>query len=237
MNRRNLFSAAGGLGLGLAPRLVVGGEARQESVTPILLVRGETPLRQAPALAWRVVRDVAEPSPDAAFERRALGFAVATAPFTSLLLTDEATGTAVRLAPGEAAFVREGTMQRRESLAADAESYLRIGLVSADAASDAGGDRLLFAGEAFIVPGGETTLGLYRVALETGDTLALPAVDETLVMVEQGDVALVDTASGACETLHAIVASDTIYAIRTVAPASTLIGARAATSVLLATIA
>ncbi|MFN8591232.1 MAG: hypothetical protein U0031_07170 [Thermomicrobiales bacterium] len=222
-----------GLTLARAPAAAVA--TNEASANAVLLVRGETEM-SAGTLAWRVVRDVAEPGQNAPFERRALGFAIASAPFTSLLLTDEATGSASRLAPGEASFVREGTMQRRETLAGGAQAYLRIGLVTADAATDAGGDRLLFPGPAFTVPSGETTLALYRVNLEPGDMVPLPAtLGETLVLVEQGDIELVN-GTGTHETLRTIISSDTFYAIRSAAPGSTLIGARAATSVLFATI-
>jgi hypothetical protein len=186
-------------------------------------------------MAWRVVSDVAEVGLAAAFERRALGFAVATNPFTALLLTDEATGSAFRLAPGAAAFVRDGTMQRRESLANSPESYLRIGLVEPAAATDAGGDRLRLAGPAFPTPSGPTTLSLLRIALGPGESFALsPAAGatETLLLVEQGEIELEPGASSPRARLQTVVGSDTAYAIRSVAGTATLHGQVEGTRVL-----
>jgi hypothetical protein len=212
--------------------------ALQSPSNPTLLVRGETRLDGAP-MAWRVVSDVAEVGAAAAFERRALGFAVATNPFSALLLTDEATGSAYRLAPGDAAFVRDGTMQRRESLADAPDSYLRVALVEPAAASDAGGDRLRFAGPAFPTPTDPVTLSLHRVELSAGESLGLaPGVGETetLVVVEQGEVALEASDGVTRERLLTVVGSDTAYAIRSVGGSATLYGQREGTRVLLATI-
>lgn len=236
IGRRNLLgaSAAGGLGLLCpSPRAAL---ACQQPPGPTLLVRGETRLSGAP-MAWRVVRDVAETPPDAAFERRALGFAVATNPFASLLLTDEATGSAARLAPGEAAFVRDGTFQRRESLGTGAQSYLRIGLAAAASARDAGGDRLLFAGPAFTVSPGPVALVLFRVSLEPGDAFGVPpGAGETLVVVEQGEAELEVGEAAPRDRLQTVVGSDTSYAIRSVPAAATLYGQVEGTRVLVATI-
>jgi hypothetical protein len=188
-------------------------------------------------MAWRVVRDVAEPSSDAAFERRALGFAVATNPFSSLLLTDEATGSASRLAPGEAGFVRDGTFQRRESLGRGADSYLRIGLVAETAAANAGGDRLIFAGSAFTPPTGPATLVLFRVALGPGGAFPLPpSLGDRLVLVEQGEVELEVGEAAPRDRLLTVVGSDTSYAVRSVGADGMLYGRREATSVLVASI-
>lgn len=201
--------------------------ARQGSALPTLLVRGEATLSGAP-MAWRVVSDVAEAGAAAAFERRALGFAVATNPFTAFLLTDEATGSAYRLAPGDAAFVRDGTMQRRESLADAADSYLRIGLVEPAAATDPGGDRLRFAGPTF-----------HRIELGSGESFAMsPDVrdTETLVLVEQGEVNVETSGSSPRDRRQSVVGSDTAYAFRSVSGEATLYGQVEGTRVLVATV-
>jgi hypothetical protein len=210
--------------------------ARQSTNEPSLLVRGETTFTSdQSSLAWRVVRDVAEVGSAAAFERRALGFAVATEPFGMLLLTDELTGSAYRLAPGEAAFVRDGTLQRRESLGDSAQSYMRIGLVAATEASDAGGDWPIFAGTAFAAPAGPLTLSLSRAELSEGDSTALPSGrGEQLILVEQGEVELEVGEAAPRELLRTTVGSDTSYAVRSIAASAMLYGARDATSVLLA---
>jgi hypothetical protein len=204
----------------------------------MLLVRGETMLTGSP-MAWRVVSDAAEVGAAAAFERRALGFAVATNPFHALLLTDEATGSAWRLAPGDAAFVRDGTMQRRESLADSPGSYLRIGLVEPAVAADAGGDRLRFAGSVFPTPSGLVTLTLHRVDFGVGEFVQIaPGAGDSasLVLVEQGEIELEAEAGAPRGRLLTVVGSDTAYAIRSIGGAATLYGARDGTRVLVATI-
>lgn len=214
--------------------------ARQARASETLLVRGEAELAEGAPLAWRVVRDVAEVGPAARFEERALGFAVAAGPFTSLLLTDEATGSAFRLAPGEAAFVREGTRQRRESLGEMPDSYLRIGLVAEAAANDAGGDRLLFPGPAFPAPAGPVTLSLHRLALAAGQSIGIPpgaGESDTLLLVEQGGLELEVGEGAARDLMRTVVGSDTAYAIRSVPAVATLYATRDATSVLIAGIA
>jgi hypothetical protein len=236
IGRRSLLGATA-LGLGLSRVHAPSASGAQGSVRPMLLVRGETTLSGSPR-AWRVVSDLAEVGDAASFERRSRGFAVATNPFNALLLTDEATGSAYRLVPGEAAFVRDGTMQRCESLGDTAESYLRIALVTA-AAADAGGDRLRFAGPAFSTAAGLVTLALFRVALDPGDAFGLPpgaGDSETLVLVEQGNVELEVGEGDPRDRLQTVVGSDTAYAIRSVAGPATLYGQREGTRVLMAVI-
>jgi hypothetical protein len=189
-------------------------------------------------MAWQVVRDVAEVGPEAPFERRALGFAVASELFTPLMVTDEATGSQTRLAPGEAALVGGGKSQRIASLGNGPQAFLRLELVPAARAGDAGGDRLLFEGPVFDAPGGPVTLSLSRAELRDGERLGLPpGAGETLILVEQGAVDLEVGEAAPRERLETTVASDTVYAARTVASAATLYGARAATSVLIAAFA
>lgn len=236
LRRRSVLLAAPAISLVLVPPAPRTAAARQEPPAPTLLVRGEATLSGAP-MAWRVVSDVAEVGAAAAFERRALGFAVAANLFSSLLLTDEATGGAAHLAPGEAAFVRDGAFQRRESLGDGAQSYLRIGLVAAASARDAGGDRLLFAGSTFAIAADPVMLALFRVTLEPGDAFTLPpAAGETLVLVEQGEAELKAGDSSPRDRPLTVVGSDTSYAIRSVSGTATLHGVREATSVLIATI-
>jgi len=233
VGRRALLLASAGLALGTARPDAGRGQAGSAE----LLVWGEAPLAaDGGPMAWRLVQDIAEAAPAAQFERRALGFAVATEPFSPLLLTDEATGSACRLLPGEAAFVREGTMQRRESLGSGPVGYLRIGLVAAGAAADAGGDRLRFAGPAFTTPAGARTIALLRIPLAARTRFVLPAgAGAALLVVEQGEVVL-ESAAGR-ESLATIVGSDTAYAVRSVVGSATISGQRAATSLLAAVFA
>jgi hypothetical protein len=237
VNRRAFLATASALSAGFASPSARNVVARQARVEPTLLVRGEDEFSADANVAWRIVRDVAEVAPNAAFETRATGFAVATNPFNSLLLTDEATGSTYRLAHGEAAFVRDGTTQRRESLGRGADSYLRIGLVEASLAEDAGGDRLIFAGPAFTIPAGPVTLALQRAEMTTGDVVGLPpGAGDTLVLVEQGEVELEIGEAAPRERLQTVVGSDTYYVARSVGPAAMLYCVRDATRVLLATI-
>jgi hypothetical protein len=237
LGRRGILTVcAGGLTSLLpwgAPRL----SARQIERGPAaLLVRGEAELAGG-EMAWRVVRDVAELGDKAQFERRALGFAVSRSPFNDLLLTDQVTGSAYRLASREAAFVREGTMQRRESLAGGPDAYLRIGLVAVERVNDAGGDRLEFAGPGFSVPEGVVSLTLERIALDADETAYVtPGLGQALVLVEQGEIELEQGEAAPRERLLTVVGSDTYYAIGSLMGGTTLFAMRDATSVLVATI-
>lgn len=118
----------------------------------------------ADQVAWRVVRDTAEPIDVAIPEQRALGFALADA--DPILVNDTSYGAQTRLAPGEAGFAPDGTFQQRTSLTEASVPYYRLALAPADQASDDGGDQLLFAGDGFAAPAGLRDLDL------TGDVLA-----------------------------------------------------------------
>jgi hypothetical protein len=116
-----------------------------------------------------------------------------------------------------------------------AQSYLRIGLVAATAANDAGGDWPIFAGSAFAAPAGQVTLSLSRAELIEGDIVALsPGTGDQLILVEQGEVELEVGEAAPRELLQTTVGSDTSYAVRSIGAAAMLYGARDATSVLLA---
>src|SRR5215218_9323243 len=122
-------------------------------------------------MAWRLVEDTAEPIGEAAFEERALGFAVATE--GTLLLTDDPSGARTLLAPGEAAFTLEGAEQARESLSDAATPYLRIGLVDAAEASNGNGDEVLFAGNGFTAPEGDYEVELVGVKLAADESASV----------------------------------------------------------------
>ena len=234
-SRRAVAVRAATLAVALAG-FAASARARQASASSALLIRGEAELGSG-EMAWRVVRDVADMGAAAQFERRALGFAVNSGIFSDLLLTDQATGSAYRLAPGEAAFVREGTMQRRENLADGPESYLRIGLVAAENARDAGGDRLEFAGPRFSAPEGVVTLSLERIALDAGATsYVMPGLGQALVLVEQGEIDIEQGEAAPRERMQTVVGSDTNYAIGSLMGGTMLYGMRDGTSVLVATI-
>ena len=213
------------------------GLARQELTAGTLLVRGDAVLPGG-QMAWRVVQDIAEVEYTAGFQRRALGFTVNTSIFTGLLLTDEATGSAYRLAPDEAAFVAEGTMQRRASLSDTPERYLRLGLVQAGLARDAGGDHLVYAGPAFAVPEEAVTLALERVTLNAGDVAhARPGPGQALILVLQGDIEIEEGEAGPRTQLTTVVGSGTAYAAYSTPWGTSITALRDATYVLVASIA
>ncbi len=210
------------------------GFARQTRVTGTLLVRGDADLSSRD-MAWRVVQDVAETGAEAGFERRALGFAVNSSIFTDLLLTDEATGSAYRLAPDEAAFVTDTTMQRRESLGAAPEAYLRIGLVPAEFVDDDGGDRMVYAGPAFAAPEGSITLTLERLDLHEGDrAFAGTGLGQALILVLQGEIEIEEGEAGPRTRLQTVVGSGTWYVAHATPWGTSITALRDATYVLVA---
>ena len=213
------------------------GLARQALTAGTLLVRGDAVLPGG-QMAWRVVQDIAEVEDTAGFQRRALGFTVNTSIFTGLLLTDEATGSAYRLAPDEAAFVAEGTMQRRASLGDTPERYLRLGLVQAGLARDAGGDHLVYAGPAFTAPSGSATLTLVRFDLDDGDIAhAAPGPAQALILVLQGEIEIEEGEAGPRTHLETVVGSGTSYAAYSTPWGTSITALRDATYVLVASIA
>ncbi len=141
----------------------------------------------AAEIAWRVVADVAEAGNAAALEERALGFVLAD---RSPLLIDDDAGSQLRLAGGEAAFVAGGARQRRSSLTDADAPYYRLALVAAPDVADAGGDRLVFAGDPFAAPaGGNRDLDLVRDVLAVGETVALPETGSpTLLLATSGAI-------------------------------------------------
>lgn len=210
------------------------GLARQERIEGTLLVRGEADLAGG-EMAWRVVQDVAEVSAEAQFQRRALGFTVNTSIFTDLLLTDEGTGSAYRLAPDQAAFVGEGTRQRRESLGTDAAQYLRIALVAANLAGDAGGDRMVYAGSGFPTPARRVTLTLERLDLRAGDRAdARPGAGQGLILVLQGEIEIEEGEAGPITQLQTVVGSGVSYAAHATPWGTSITSLRDGTFVLLA---
>lgn len=209
------------------------GLARQALAERTLLVQGATALPGG-EMAWRVVEDGAELSGEAAFQQRALGFTVNTA-LGYLLLTDEATGSAYRLAPDEAAFVTQGTLQRRESLGRTPERYLRIGLVQAGLETDAGGDRMVFSGPTFAAPAGLVTLKLERLDLDSGDRAhAGNGVGQTLILVLQREIEIEEGEAGPRTQLQTVVGSGISYAAHSTPWGTSITAKRDATYVLLA---
>jgi len=137
--------------------------APSPAAPPDAVVAGGVAALPATAVAWRVVQDTAESFGTAEFQQRALGFAVATK--DPLLETDQATGAQRRLARGDASFTAVGSNSRRESLGTNSTAYVRIALVPAAKASDAGGDTLVFAGDSFTVPSGDREFDLVKGSL------------------------------------------------------------------------
>jgi hypothetical protein len=156
-------------------------------------------------MAWRVVLDTAEPLGEAIPQERALGFVVATD--DALLLSSDAGVLTDRLPPGEAAFTFEGQFQQRESLGDGPTAYLRLALVAAADAQDAGGDQLVLGGDAFGAPSGPHDLDLAAYRLGPGATLTLSGAYPALILVESGDLIATSLESGAQEQIAAVGAT------------------------------
>ena len=142
----------------------------------------------APEVAWRVVLDTAELPAESAVEERALGFALADR--AAIVVDDQATGSQTRLAGGEALFVPGAAQQRRSALGPAETPYYRLALVPAGQATDAGGDRLVLAGDPFAAPPGRAfDLDLVRDVLDPGEeTLIRGTATPVLVLGTSGTV-------------------------------------------------
>lgn len=141
----------------------------------------------ADSIAWRVVTDTAELQEDAPIEERALGFALADE--EAIVVNDLSFGTQARLGTGEAAFVPNGVQQQRAALGDADTTYQRIGLVPAEDADDAGGDDLVFAGDAFNAPDGNRDLDLVRDVLDPDESTDLgDSGFPALIMVTAGEI-------------------------------------------------
>ncbi len=158
-------------------------------------------------MAWRVVQDNAEPLGEAIPQERALGFVVATG--DALLLSDSNGNRTARLAHGEAAFTFEGQYEQRESLVDAPTGFLRLALVAAADAQDAGGDELIYGGDPFTAPAGLHDLDLVAFHLAPGRTLPLTSELPALIVVDTGavTVAAADQEAETVSTGAATVAS------------------------------
>jgi hypothetical protein len=175
--------------LGFSP---VSGHAQVIAQGVVELPRGQA--------VWRTVRARAPKPPQATFESRSLGFVFASS--GPLLLIDGKTGEQSRLGIGEAALVREGTLQQRASLADDAVTYLAVELVSSSAAPPVGGT-VLETGEPFAAPSGQHDLDLLADTLAIGENLSIPdSGGENLLLVTTG-AAAVTSPNGDSEVLLA----------------------------------
>ena len=178
-----------GPGLALAGQLLAPDDPSPASGHAAVIAHGVAAMPAA-QVAWRVVLDTAELPEDAQIEERALGFALADR--GAIVLDDADRPGRARLAAGEAAFVPGGIREQRSSLGDAAVSYYRLALVPAADADDAGGDRLVFAGDAFPAPqGDEFDLDLVRDVLEPDEETELPdSGSPTLVLATAGTVEL-----------------------------------------------
>lgn len=133
---------------------------------------------------WRTVRTRAALPDNAVFEPRPLGFVLATS--GPLLLTDD-DGGQLRLGRGEAALVREGTVQRRSSLTGQPVSYLSIELVSIDAPAPPEDAIVLQPGQPFPAPAGLHDLDLLSDVLGEDEALVIPDMGaKNVVLVTDG---------------------------------------------------
>ncbi len=175
------------MGRAMAPLAIVDPDAPSPANRTNAVIAQGVAGPPAASVAWRIVRDTAEPTGVAEYQDRALGFVYADS--APILLTDAA-GNQVRLGAGEGAFVPDDISQLRESLTGAPASYLRISLVPAEAAADGGGDTLIFGSNPFDAPGGPSDLDL---VYGTATTSALDEVGVTghsplLVYAIDGDL-------------------------------------------------
>src|SRR5215203_3879505 len=101
----------------------------QEAPVPTLetLAEGPAPTAIGESVAWRLVRDTAEPEGQAGDEVRAAGFGIPEA--DPILTTNVDTDEVREFAPGEAFYAAEDSTTRRESVTDQAVPYSRIALV------------------------------------------------------------------------------------------------------------
>ncbi len=146
-------------------------------------------------IAWRVIRDIAEPLSDAEPRERAVGFTLADD--GAILVNDVSAGTQSRLAAGEAAFVAEGAQQQRASLGAEAVPYIRIALVPEAQAEETDDDTLIFGSDSFAAP--DTELGhdidLVRDVLEPGESTTVAAGETPALVLATSGAITVSTAA------------------------------------------
>ncbi|MEA2513432.1 MAG: hypothetical protein QOJ59_2919, partial [Thermomicrobiales bacterium] len=159
----------------------------------------------AEQVAWRVVVDSAEPLEVAEPQERALGFALADA--DAIVVNDLTDGSQTRLAAGEASFTGNGVTQQRASLSDQTVSYYRLALVAAEAANDAGGDDLIFAGDRFAAPDGNRDLDLVRDVLQRDEATSLDDSGyPVLILVTAGELEV--STGGEPQTLGAGAAAE-----------------------------
>lgn len=140
-------------------------------------------------MAWRTVRYQAESSSDAPFAGQSLGFVLAIS--APVLLVDQATRGQTRLGPGEAALVRDGTIQQRASLAGEPASYLGLELVPAATVADADTGAVLQEGQPFIPTPGLHDLDLVRDILTGDEVLTMPDTGESnVILVTEGAISV-----------------------------------------------
>jgi hypothetical protein len=142
-------------------------------------------------IAWRVVRDTAEPLDVALPVERALGFVLADP--DGVHVVDDSAGTQARLAAREASFVPESAVQRRASLTDSNASYLRIALVAEGDVNDAAEGELVFAGEANNAPDGRRDIDLLRDTLDADEESQIAGGDFPVLIVATAGTIEIDT--------------------------------------------
>lgn len=156
----------------------------------------------ASRLAWRIVEDTAEPRDQAVAEERALGFTLADQ--QAILIHNQLTAGQSRLAAGEASFVPAGSLEQRSSLTASPAPYYRIALVPAEQAAEAGGDRLIYGGDAWTAPAGEQfDLDLVRDVVDPNESSTISAGNGPTLVLATGGTIEVEAAGAAPVRLDA----------------------------------
>jgi hypothetical protein len=145
-------------------------------------------------VVWRAVRYEADTPTEARFDERPLGFVLATD--GAVVLVDQASSESTQLAPGQAAFVRDGTMQQRVSQSPGLVQYLVIELVSAASADDAPNGVVLYVSEPFVPSPGRHGLVLARHLLSPGRVRTLPDTGERNLLFVLEGVAVSQSSGG-----------------------------------------
>jgi hypothetical protein len=140
-------------------------------------------------VAWRVTEEEAPLADDASFDDQPLGFIYARS--DAILIIDEQTGSQIRIAGGEAAFLPADSSRELVSLGDEEAAFIRIALVPAgDAGDEPDGATLVFASDPFDAPEGLRDIDLVGSTLEMGSIRIPSPSAPTLIYAVRGDLAV-----------------------------------------------
>jgi hypothetical protein len=164
----------------------------EAAVNSQVIAQGVVPFT-GEALDWRVYDLEADPEvPREAFGA-ATGFTLATD--GDLLVTDDATGRRILLAPGEAALSVDGDVIEIDAASDEPAAYTRIALLPDDFTDD-GGAEPVFVSDDFDSPTGDRDVSLVRGILGAGEEASLPASDLPILLLITDGEATVTSGEG-----------------------------------------